>query len=113
MEVFVPPPAPVVPSLPVAGFTLTVTTTAATILTTALACYGVALQSSGFNDSAAAMTGTVYVQVDNGSGTAVKAWELVQGETIFIPCSTTSELKVVPQAGTGWVRGFVYRATAQ
>jgi hypothetical protein len=37
----------------------------------------------------------------------------VQGEAIFIPCANTSEIKVVTQSGTAWVRGFVYQAAKQ
>ncbi len=107
---WVPPPEPTVPTYPPVGFTKTVTGTAATILTTAIPCFGVQIQSSSKDDSNGSMTGIVYVQIDNGAGTQVKAFELVQGEDIFIPCTTTSEIKVVTQTGTGWVRGLVFRA---
>lgn len=110
-DIFVPPIEPTTPAYPAVGFSKTVTTVAATVLTTSLDCFGMLIQSSTKDDSNATMSGIVYVQIDNGSGTQVKAFELVQGETVFIPCQAVSQVKVITQLGNGWVRGLVYRAT--
>ncbi len=111
-DVFLPPIQPVAPAYAAVGFTKTVTNSAAAIIATDYDCFGVLLQSSALNDSDAAVTAKMYIVITVG-GTAIKAWELVQGESIFIPCANTSEIKVVTQSGTAWVRGLVYRAAKQ
>lgn len=92
------------------GFSLTVTSTAAKILTTGLPCVGVLIQSSSLNDSDAAVTGKMQVITALDSK---KIWELVQGESQFFPCANTDELKVGTQSGTAWCRGFVYQVAQQ
>lgn len=110
-EVFVPPIQPTAPAYAAIGFTKTVTTATAVITgSNTYDCFGVLVQSSAKDDSNAAMSGVMYVQVDNGQGTFVNAFELVQGESVFVACSNTSQVKVKTQSGSAWVRGFVYRA---
>jgi len=97
--------------LPSVGFSVGVTTVPAAILSAALnaECIGVVVQSSSFDDSDNSVTGVMYVEV-NG----VKVWELITGESsALIPCSNTSEIKVVTLSGTAWARGIVYRAAKQ
>jgi kynurenine formamidase len=102
--------------IPVTPISKTVTSTAAFLLATNVACIGVWLQSSSFDDSNAAMTGTMYVckELVLGSGTwTVLCEELVTGQSTFIPCANTAEIKIKTQTGTGWVRGYAIQASQQ
>jgi hypothetical protein len=116
MDFFIPPKMPVTPPLPVKPISKTVTGTAAALLATDVACIGVWLQSSGKDDSNAAMSGVMYVckelVVGSGSFTVLMA-ELVTGQEIWIPCANTNEIKVKTQTGTAWVRGYAVSVLSQ
>jgi hypothetical protein len=107
-EVFIPPIQPVAGFFPALGFSITVTTNTGAIVATNYDCLGVLIQSSSLNDSNASVTGKMFVEISG-----VKSYELVQGESVFVPCSNTSEVKVITQSGTAWARGFIYRALKQ
>lgn len=104
MEVTRPPQMPTLQPAAALGFAVAASGTHAKISTTDYACYGVLIQSSAKNDSNAAMSGVMYVEVNS-----VKVYELVQGEALFVPCSNTSEVYVITQTGTAFARGLIYR----
>jgi len=108
MDVKFPPQMALTESMSIIPISKTVTSTAAGLLTANKACVGVWLQSSGLNDSNAAVTGTMFVvkELVTGDGSAVLCEELVTGQSTWIPCSNTSDLKVKTQSGTAWVRGY-------
>lgn len=107
-EIVIPPIQPVAPSYPIAGASVAVSSTAAKISSTDYDCYGVVIQSSTQNDSAATKTNLMYVvKVDDSA----LIWELTQGESVFIPCKNTSELKVKCQGSdTAHARVLIFRA---
>lgn len=107
VEYFLPPEMSVMKGLKVIPFTHAVTNSAAAISATDYECSGVLIQSSNLDDSNGSVTDKVFVSMLNPAGTAIKAYELVQGQTIYVICENTSEVKVVTQSGTGWVRGFI------
>ena len=86
------------------GFGQAVTTASSPILASNYTCYAVLVQSSTKNDANSTMSGIIYVEIEG-----VKAYELVQGQEILIPCSQTDQIQVVTQTGTAFARGFVYR----
>lgn len=107
-EVLVPPQMLITPPQDALGFSSTVTTTAGKPSSTDYDCFGMLVQSSALDDSNAAVSAKVYISLSG-----VLAYELVQGESVFVPCANTSQVKVKTQSGTGWVRGFIYRALKQ
>lgn len=116
MDFFFPPKMPITPPLPVTPISKTVTSSAAALLATDVACVGVWLQSSAKDDSNAAMSGVMYIckelVLGSGSFTVLMA-ELVTGQETWIPCANTNEIKVKTQTGTAWVRGCAVRALSQ
>lgn len=116
MDFSIPPMMPVSAPIPVTPISKTVTSAVAFLLTTNVACIGVWLQSSAFDDSNAAMTGTMYVckELVTGSGSwTVLCEEMITGQMTFIPCANTAEIKIKTQTGTGWVRGYAIQASGQ
>lgn len=104
-DIFLPPSMPSLTQKPLKGISKTVTSSAAALLASDVECQGVVLQSSALNDSDAAVTANLYIVSVNDSNALI--WELDQGETVFIPCSNTDEIKVKTLSGTAWVRGYV------
>lgn len=115
MDFFIPPKMPVTPPLSVTPISKTVTSSAAGLLTTDVACIGVWLQSSAKDDSNGAMSGVMYIvkELVNGDASAILCEELVTGQATWVPCANTSELKVKTQTGTAWVRGYAVRVREQ
>lgn len=90
--------------VPCLGYSKTVTGTAAQFTTSSVPCNGVYVESTEYDDSNAAMTGIMYVQIGG-----VKIKELRQSEGFFFPCADANEIYIVTQAGTAWARAVVYR----
>lgn len=109
MLVFAPPIQPSMPAKAASGGSVSVTGTAANLLTASEKCVGVRIQARAKDDSNSSITSTVLIYVQLVSTGALIA-ELAIGEEVFVPCSDTSELKLKTQSGTGHASFIVYKS---
>lgn len=110
-SLILPPIQPTVPQKAAIPFSQAVTTAAAKIKSTDYDCYAVIIESCAFNDSNAARSGVVYVQLLDADGvTYVNAAELNTGEWTVVYVPSSLNVKVITQSGTGHVRGQILQA---